>query len=218
MPDRRPLKPNIKRRPRKNGKGLSQTESDSFFNAINSGQTVSHVEGRPGEDGFTVVRTDGPFRVVMQALRWKFYLAPGFSKAEIDRWVCQFWMLVSLTDPQRSLYLPTTPDEALANIIILPARPGQSAFTLEHEAILHRIHAVDHVNGFKPFARKLERAEACLAQNEWLRDLKWDISLPDLPNPQVEAEARREKEEEEKAMALATEAARRKVQEMKAAK
>jgi hypothetical protein len=74
------------------------------------------------------------------------------------------------------------------------------------------------VNGFKPFARKLERAEACLAQNEWLRDLKWDISLPDLPNPQVEAEARREKEEEEKAMALATEAARRKVQEMKAAK
>ena len=69
-------------------KSLSKTFSDNFLAAATSDEPIVDVFGRPGEKGVTLVKTDGPFRGIVQAFRWKFYLAPGFNKEQIDRWVC----------------------------------------------------------------------------------------------------------------------------------
>lgn len=69
------------------GGDISKTLSDNFLASVGSEEAVQHIKGKKGEKGFTIVRTDGPFRTLVAALRWKFYLAPGFSKDEIERWV-----------------------------------------------------------------------------------------------------------------------------------
>ena len=51
--------------------------------AIASGRTVTNVNNR-----YTIIKTDGAFLVLVQAFKWKFWLAPGFTQEQVHRWVC----------------------------------------------------------------------------------------------------------------------------------
>ena len=97
---------------------------------------------------------------------------------------------------QSCLNLPTTTDFRQADVILLPARPGQSSFTLYHETLLRFLHTrpKPYPGIFKPFARKMEWVEACLMANKWLRDKVWEVKLEGMPGSDEEHAADLERE------------------------
>ena len=91
---------------------------------------------------------------------------------------------------------PTITNVRLADIILLPARPGQSGFTMQHDALLRMLHNRKSYPGhFKPKAYKMDWIEACLRENAWLRDEMWDVKLPDLSDTEDEEDEGEENKE-----------------------